>query len=60
MTRTEAAQLLGVTEDVSLDELQRRYESLHNDYRIRLTNAPTAGLRTTFEQKLQDLSLIHI
>lgn len=56
MTRSEAAALLGVSEDVTIGDLRRQYETLHNDYRIRLTNAPTPALKKTYQQKLQELS----
>jgi hypothetical protein len=55
MTPSEAAAILGVGEDVAIDDLRRRYETLHNDYQIRLTNAPTAALKKTYQQKLQEL-----
>src|SRR5688572_757901 len=55
MTRTEAAAVLGVGEDVPIGDLRRRYETLHNDYQIRLTNAPTAALKKTYQQKMQEL-----
>lgn len=55
MTSSEAAALLGVADDVSPTDLRRRYEALHTDYQIRLTNAPTPALKRTYQQKLQDL-----
>jgi hypothetical protein len=55
MTRTDAAALLGVSEDISPGDLRRRYETLHTDYQIRLTNAPTPALKKTYQQKLQEL-----
>lgn len=55
MTKTDAAGLLGVSEEAPVAEVRRRYESLHNDYQIRLTNAPTPALKKTYQQKLQEL-----
>jgi hypothetical protein len=55
MTKAEAADLLGVQEHAPLDRIRRRFEELHNDFNIRLTNAPTAALRKTYQQNLQDL-----
>jgi hypothetical protein len=55
MTRSEAAELLGVAEDAPAGDVRRRYEALLTDYQIRLTNAPTPALKKTYQQKLQDL-----
>ena len=55
MTRGEAAAILGVDEHAPAGEIRKRYESLHTDYQIRLTNAPTPTLKKTYQQKLQDV-----
>ena len=55
MTRTDAALLLDVKEDAPLGEIRKRYETLHNEYQIRLTNAPTAALKRTYQQKLHQV-----
>lgn len=56
MTKSEASALLGVAEEATLADVRRRYQALHNDYQIRLTNAPTPALKKTYQQKLQELS----
>jgi len=55
MTRAEAAAILGVDEHAPVGEIRKRYESLHTDFQIRLTNAPTPALKKTYQQKLQDV-----
>src|SRR5688572_6885531 len=55
MNRAEAAAALGVDEGAPLGEIRKRYETLHNDYQIRLTNAPTPALKKTYQQKLQEI-----
>lgn len=57
MTRADAATLLGVAESATVSDVRRAYEALHNDFQIRLTNAPTPALKKTYQQKLQDLSV---
>ena len=55
MTMEQAAELLGVSVGAERDIVRRRYEALHNDCQIRLTNAPTSALRKTYQQNLRDL-----
>jgi len=55
MDRQEAAALLGVDPKAGAAEVRRRYQELYSDYQIRLTNAPTPALRTTYQKKLQQL-----
>jgi hypothetical protein len=55
MTRAEAAELLGVHDTSTPDAILRRYEELHNDFQIRLTNAPTPTLKKTYQRSLQEL-----
>lgn len=55
MTREDAATLLGVSATASSSEVRRRYEELHNDYQIRLTNAPTPALKKAYQKNLQEL-----
>jgi hypothetical protein len=55
MTRDEAAALLGAKMDATAADVQRRYEELHNEYQVRLTNAPTPALKKTYQKNLQDL-----
>jgi hypothetical protein len=55
MSPSDAAALLGVSPEATPDEVRRRYESLHNDFRVRLTNAPTPALKKTYQKSLVDL-----
>jgi hypothetical protein len=55
MTRTEAAELLGVEPGAAAREVVKRYQMMHNDYQIRITNAPTAALKRMYQKNLQDL-----
>lgn len=55
MTRSEAAAVLGVAEDVTAGDLRRQFEQLHNDFQVRLANAPTPALKKTYQQKLQEI-----
>src|SRR5262245_7574920 len=56
MTKSDAASILGLNDDASLADVRRRYQSLHTDYRIRLTNAPTPALKKTYQLKLQEVA----
>jgi len=55
MTKAEAAALLGVGENAPELEVRQKYQSLYNEYQIRLTSAPTPALRQTYQLKLQEL-----
>jgi hypothetical protein len=55
MTREQASALLDVSPEVGAEELRRRYETLHNDYQVRLTNAPTPNLKKAYQKNLQEL-----
>lgn len=55
MTKQEAAVLLSVAIDATRAEVQKRFDDLHNDYQIRLTNAPTAPLKKTYQKNLQEI-----
>src|SRR5688572_27757620 len=52
MTETEAREVLQVDAAASTAEINRKFEELYNDFQVRLTNAPTAALRTTFATRL--------
>jgi hypothetical protein len=54
MTREEAADLLNVQVNASLDEVKKRYQDLFTDFQIRLTNAPTPNLKKTYQKNLQE------
>jgi negative regulator of sigma E activity len=55
MTHDEAQALLGFDGEASLSQVHQRYQTLYNEYQIRLTNAPTQSLRRTYQRALQDL-----
>jgi len=55
MTKEEAAAILGILPTSTIDEVRRRYQELHSDYQIRLTNAPTPTLRKAYQKNLQEL-----
>jgi hypothetical protein len=55
MTREEAASLLSVAIDASAGEVRGRYQELYSDYQVRLTNAPTPGLKKAYQKNLEEL-----
>jgi hypothetical protein len=55
MTCDQAAELLGVDPGAPREEIRKRYQTIYNDYQIRITNAPTAALRRMYQKNLQDL-----
>jgi hypothetical protein len=55
MTKEEAAAILGILPTSTIEEVRRRYQELHSDYQIRLTNAPTPMLRKAYQKNLQEL-----
>src|SRR3954452_3115682 len=55
MTKDEAAVLLGVGVGATASEVRERYRELHNEYQIRLTNAPTPALKKVYQRNLQEL-----
>lgn len=56
MTDSEAAAVLGVPVSASEEEIRRRYDELHAEYRIRIDSAPTAMLRERYASVLHELS----
>lgn len=55
MTKEAAADVLGCASDASPPEVRKRYETMVNEYDVRLMNAPTAALRRNYQKALQDL-----
>ncbi len=54
MTKEEAATLLGVSTNAAPNEVRQRYQELYSEYQIRLTNAPTPGLKKAYQKNLQE------
>ncbi|MBK9376148.1 MAG: hypothetical protein IPN03_21095 [Holophagales bacterium] len=50
MTKQEAAEILGIPVTATAEEVRRRYQEVFSDFQIRLTNAPTAQLRKTYQE----------
>ncbi|MBK9376150.1 MAG: DUF1566 domain-containing protein [Holophagales bacterium] len=57
MTKQEAAEILGIPVTATAEEVRRRYQEVFSDFQIRLTNAPTAQLRKTYQGSLRDFQL---
>jgi hypothetical protein len=57
MTPAHASELLGVELGAPRHEIRKRYQALHNDFQIRITNAPTAPLKRMYQRNLQDLKI---
>jgi hypothetical protein len=55
VTREAAEALLGCGADARPADVRRKYQSLYNDYQIRLTNAPTQALRRRYQKSIQEL-----
>jgi len=55
MTEAHASELLGVDPDAPRHEIRKRYQTMHNDFQIRITNAPTAALKRMYQKNLQEL-----
>jgi hypothetical protein len=60
MTREQALELLNLSDDSSLDQIQQRYNELFSDYQLRLTNAPVPNLKKKYQKNLQDLEQARI
>ncbi|MEE8146090.1 MAG: hypothetical protein V3T24_00680, partial [Longimicrobiales bacterium] len=41
--------------DARPDQIRARFQELHSEYQVRLTNAPTPNLKKLYQQKLQEL-----
>ncbi|MBW7960585.1 hypothetical protein H3C65_03800 [Patescibacteria group bacterium] len=55
MTREEAFNRLELPQGTDLSEIRRQFANMHNDYRMRIDNAPTPRLKQLFEQQLEDI-----
>lgn len=55
MNKLEAADILSVPLEASVDQVRSRYQEMYSDYHIRLTNAPTPVLKKTYQQNLENL-----
>jgi hypothetical protein len=55
MNYNEAYELLNLESDASGDEIRSAYTRLFSDYQIGLNNAPTAQLKTFYQNKLKRL-----
>ncbi|MEE8146091.1 MAG: hypothetical protein V3T24_00685, partial [Longimicrobiales bacterium] len=55
MQADQAHELLGLTADSRPDEIRDRFQELHSEYQVRLTNAPTPNLKKLYQEKLQEL-----
>ena len=55
MEKSQAAALLDLPEMASVDAVRRRYQELYSEYQVRLTNAPTASLRSIYQKNLREL-----
>jgi hypothetical protein len=53
MTHEEAYQRLELPEGTDIQAVRRQFATLHNDYRMRIDNAPTPRLRQLFQQQLE-------
>lgn len=59
MTREEALDLLGVSPQATVEQIEKQYGELFSDYQIRLTNAPTPALRKLYQKNLGELEAAH-
>lgn len=55
MNRTEAAAILNVDPNASVEESRRAYQELFTEHQVRLTNAPTPALRSLYQSRLLEL-----
>lgn len=53
MTKQEAYERLELPEGADLQTVRKRFADVHNDYRMRIDNAPTPRLKETFEKNLE-------
>lgn len=53
MTKQEAYERLELPENTDLQTVRKRFADIHNDYRMRIDNAPTPRLKETFEKNLE-------
>lgn len=55
LTKAAAADVLGVPVTASRQDIERRYQEVFNEFSVRLTHAPTAALRETFQKNLREV-----
>ncbi len=55
MQADQAHELLGLTADSRPDEIRDRFQELHSEDQVRLTNAPTPNLKKLYQEKLKEL-----
>lgn len=53
MTKQEAYEKLELPLGTDLQTVRKRFAEMHNDYRMRIDNAPTARLKEVFEKNLE-------
>lgn len=53
MTSQEAYEKLELAEGADLQTVRKKFAELHNDYRMRIDNAPTPRLKQSFEKNLE-------
>lgn len=55
MNRTDAAAMLNIHPSASPEEARKAYQELYTEHQLRLTNAPTAALRSLYLNHLREL-----
>ncbi|MBW7960582.1 hypothetical protein H3C65_03785 [Patescibacteria group bacterium] len=55
MTKEEAYARLELDPVTDIQEVRRHFANMHNDYRMRIDNAPTPRLRQLFENQLEEI-----
>lgn len=55
MMYDRAREILALPASAGVDAVRARYAELHGEYQVRLTNAPTASLKATYQRQLEEL-----
>lgn len=55
MSPEKAQEILGLASGTDSEAVMARYVELHGEYQVRLTNAPTAALKSTYQRQLEEL-----
>lgn len=55
MTPERAEEILGLHRGADAEAVRARYVELYGEYQVRLTNAPTAALKATYQRQLEEL-----
>lgn len=55
MTPESACKILGLPPNADNETVRAHYAELHAEYQVRLTNAPTAALKSRYQRQLEDL-----